>query len=626
MSDERDPVRDAFGDLASAPPPSDLADRIRIEVRSTPQRGRSFAWPAGLAAAAVVALAVVVVGLPFGRSAVPVPTGTQTSSPSDQGSSVPLASRGPDGLQADDLARATAEFTIGGFGVEIGQTVWIVGGPIEHDGVPSYLIQHFGDLDTGYKPAGVTGWLPATIAARVLVERGPVCPSDTSLAAVAALQPFERAVCFGWPQDLTFEPVTARDRSSGGGLSSRWISSDGKPDFFTGLPVYGLTPELAMPDDGWFRVTGHFDDPAAVECGEPAAVASCRERFTVTAVKPVDPPDTVLRGTWRKTAVAPIDGRTEHAMAWTGSEAVVWGGYSSSEDPNQSTFDGILPRGGAAYDPAADAWRLIPNAPIPGRASPLMAWTGQEIIVFGGRIGEATRLDGAAWNPTTNRWRKIAESPLTGAEPVGAWLDGRLLIVTSTAAAAYDPAADRWTALPPAPIRPGWRTAAVAADRLFIVAFGDGATPPVEWAVLDPVSTTWRHGVAPTTPLTAGIGFAGGDRVIATDTGLTFDPVTEAWGTGALCEGASSGTVWTGRVVLGIVAGWDTRTEQCLQLPPAPPRDPPFDDTNGREFAVGVWTGTQYLTWSGGTGGDIVWVPQDGAVFTPENDLGPCCG
>jgi hypothetical protein len=39
-----------------------------------------------------------------------------------------------------------------------------------------------------------------------------------------------------------------------------------------------------------------------------------------------------------------------------------------------------------------------------------------------------------------------------------------------------------------------------------------------------------------------------------------------------------------------------------------------------------VWTGRQYFTWSGGTGGDIVWVPKDGAVFTPDNDIGPCCG
>lgn len=101
---------------------------------------------------------------------------------------------------------------------------------------------------------------------------------------------------------------------------------------------------------------------------------------------------------------------------------------------------------------------------------------------------------------------------------------------------------------------------------------------------------------------------------------------TEVWGTGALCEGASSGTVWTGSVVLGIVAAWDTRIEQCLQLPPAPNRAPPFDNSNGREFAVGVWTGLQYVTWSGGNGGDIVWVPNDGAVFTPENDLGRCCG
>ena len=58
---------------------------------------------------------------------------------------------------------------------------------------------------------------------------------------------------------------------------------------------------------------------------------------------------------------------------------------------------------------------------------------------------------------------------------------------------------------------------------------------------------------------------------------------------------------------------------------PGPPQEPPFDNTNGRG-GPGVWTGTQYITWSGGTGGDIVWVPKDGAVFTPKNDLGPCCG
>jgi hypothetical protein len=86
----------------------------------------------------------------------------------------------------------------------------------------------------------------------------------------------------------------------------------------------------------------------------------------------------------------------------------------------------------------------------------------------------------------------------------------------------------------------------------------------------------------------------------------------------------SAGTVWTGGYLVGVTAAW--RFDECLQLPPAPKRERPFNDTNGREFPVAVWTGHQYLTWSGGTGGDIVWVPKDGAVFTPENDIGPCCG
>jgi hypothetical protein len=309
-------------------------------------------------------------------------------------------------------------------------------------------------------------------------------------------------------------------------------------------------------------------------------------------------------------------------MAWTGAEAVIWGGIASSEA--HSVFDGVLPRDGAAYDPVHDRWRMIPAAPIPGRTSPIVVWTGSEVAVFGGQIGEQWRLDGAAWNPITNRWRTIGRSPLTGSGAVGAWLDGRLYVVTSDAAASWNAASDSWTILPTAPIRPGWRTAAVAAGRLFVVAYGDGATPPVEWAVLDPVASAWEHGIAPLDPLTAGVGFVGaGDRVVVTDTGDTFDPVAEKWATTTTCEGVSAGTVWTGRYLLGVTAAWDSRDGgDCVQLPPAPKRQPPFDTTNGREFPVAVWTGRLYVTWSGGTGGDIVWVPKDGAMFRPADDLG----
>ncbi|HEX5824912.1 MAG TPA: hypothetical protein VFY18_10685, partial [Candidatus Limnocylindrales bacterium] len=596
MSTERDALRDLFDPARDIRPPAELGPRIKADAAALGQRHPARPrWLAGLAAAAAVAVVAVGIGL---RSSAPPstrPSGSPDAMAPSNEASPGLASRGPTGLGADKVARAIREIAMPtDLPVSVGQTVLIVGGPIEHDGVLSFLIQHFGDTDAGFRLEGDLAWMPATIAATSLVEAPPTCPTDLSLSNVAALQPFERMVCFGG-RDLTFEPVTARDRSYGGKTSNRWISTDGQPDFFTGLPVY-LTPKLAMPDTGWFRVTGHFDDPASFDCGDPGEVAWCRERFIVTAVVPVDPPEFVIPGTWRATKLPPIDGRIDHAMVWTGTEAVVWGGVSSSSEPGHSVFDGTLPRNGAAYDPAKDRWRIIPNAPIQGRSFPVMAWTGQEVVVFGGWVGETTRLDGAAWDPTSNAWRKIATSPLTGKEPIGAWLDDRLYVVTSNAAAAYDPATDRWTTLPAAPIRTGWQTAAVAAGRLFVIAFGDGATGSPQWAVLDPATGTWSHGDAPIDAMEAGIGFAGaGDLIVSTDHGATFDPLTGVWGSSGPCPGVSAGTVWTGGYLLGVTGAW--RFDECWQLPPAPPREPPFDGSNGREFPVAVWTGRQYITW-----------------------------
>jgi hypothetical protein len=604
--------------------PREVAAATGAAVRTQSQARQRPRWLLAVAAAitlAVVATALAIVGssLDDRRPETTPPSASPASSSLEPSESAAAAT----GLPAGTIAVARRDVSMPtNLEVSTGQTVFIVAGPVDHAGVPSYLIQHFGDNDKGYRPDGDVGWIPAETAEADLAPTSLPCPADTAdLSAVAALQPFARLVCFG-ARDLTFPSVTASDMSVGAKTSRRWISTDRRPDFFTGLPVYGLTPSLAMPDGKWFRVTGHFDAPDSGSCGDIGQVVWCRERFVVTAVEPVAAPDFVLPGAWRATKLPPIDGRTEHSMVWTGKEAVIWGGFASS--PNQSVFDAATPRGGAAYDPATDRWRKVPDAPIPGRGSALMAWTGREVVVFGGWAAEVSRLDGAAWNPVTNKWRKIARSPLTGKETVGGWLADRLYVVTSTSAAAYDPEADRWTELPPAPVRVGWRTVAVAAGRLFIVAFGDGATPPVDWAVLDPATGTWTNGKAPLDPLVAGVVFKGaGDLIVVTDTGDTFDPLTATWGTGAKCEGVSAGTVWTGAWLLGVTAAWNRGSGDCLQLPPGPPREPPFDDSNGREFPVAVWTGTEYITWSGGNGGDIVWMPKDGAVFTPVLDLGP---
>jgi hypothetical protein len=575
---------------------------------------------------AIVAAMLAVVGVAVAVGALQPVDVAVTPSPSE----APIATLStsetpsPAGLVPGTVVRATGEValdTSDSWSIRSGQLAYIVEGPLPgRDGAPSYRLQTWGDLTSGLKPDTVFGLAAATDVETKLVMAPPDCPTgEPTLGSIAALQPFERLVCFG-SRELTFGPVTASTYSVGARTSPRWLSAEGRPDFFTGLPYYTADQGTAIADGEWVSVTGHFDEPSSLDCGDPGDVVWCRERFFITSTRPVDAPSFVLTGTWRQTALPPIDGRTEHRLVWTGREMLVWGGYASNEVT--SVFDAAVPSDGAAYNPATDQWRPIPAAPVAGRGSPLTAWTGSEMLVFGGATFDASGvkalLDGAAYDPSTDTWRKIAASPLTGDGVVGGWLSNRLVVITSTAAAAYDPATDRWTGLPPAPIRPGWRTAVVAGGRLIVIAFGDGATPPAQESTLDPTTWTWASADLAIDPQMAGMDFIGiGDGVVSPLTGQTFDPISREWGSVTACERASGG-IWTGRFILSHIGAWDSVTDTCLDVPPSPPREPPFNESNGREFAVAVWTGEEYLTWSGGNGGDIVWVPKDGAAFRPE--------
>ena len=250
-----------------------------------------------------------------------------------------------------------------------------------------------------------------------------------------------------------------------------------------------------------------------------------------------------------------------------------------------------------------------------------MVWSPDAGVatVWGGWVGEQSRIDGATYNPSTDTWEAIPDAPFTASPGLGLDFDGRLLAIADSGAAIFDPTARLWTSLPRASLRPGWRVGAVIGDLVLVVAFGDGASGVVEGAVLDVTAGSWTKVSVPFDPIVAGSSmFSVGSVALIPELGLAFDPNALEWQSVPDCPGAAAGGVWTGTQLIGVRGAYEPLLAQCFRLPDPPRRAPPFDGTSGREFAVGVWTGSEYVTWSGGTGGDTVWVPNDGAVFRPD--------
>ncbi len=157
---------------------------------------------------------------------------------------------------------------------------------------------------------------------------------------------------------------------------------------------------------------------------------------------------------------------------------VVWGGGFCKANPCQ--FDNVEPLAdGGAYDPAADTWRQIAQAPLAARTGTAWAWTGKEVLVWGGGVGTTQVFgDGAAYDPAADRWRVLPPAPVSartapaavwsgremlmwgGIAPPGAGenssldriIERRSLLTPVDDGAAYDPATDRWRTLEPVPL------------------------------------------------------------------------------------------------------------------------------------------------------------------------------
>lgn len=161
---------------------------------------------------------------------------------------------------------------------------------------------------------------------------------------------------------------------------------------------------------------------------------------------------------WRRLPPAPLAARNA-VGAWTGRELVVAGGHD---------LRGTVFSDAAAYDPATLVWRRLPPMPAP-RASAVAVWDGSEVVLVGG-VGPYAAYgptppyrDGVAYDPRSNRWRSLPAGDVGRVDHAATWTGQRLLVwggrtvrggteVVPPHGTAYDPVRDRWSELPAAPL------------------------------------------------------------------------------------------------------------------------------------------------------------------------------
>ena len=189
-------------------------------------------------------------------------------------------------------------------------------------------------------------------------------------------------------------------------------------------------------------------------------------------------------------------GREYPDLAWTGAELLVWGGRRQySADPvEQWVADGLV------YDYASGSWRPMnpDGAPPVGGVFSSVAWTGAELIVWGGSSSTSV---GARYDPRSDTWSSMSNrgSPSPRVSAASAWT-GRELVVFGgsnergdlTDGGAYDPTTDTWR---PISTRgaPGPRAyKGLAAWTGSEVAVWSNAEGCPHGAFYDPVTDMWR--------------------------------------------------------------------------------------------------------------------------------------
>ncbi len=303
-------------------------------------------------------------------------------------------------------------------------------------------------------------------------------------------------------------------------------------------------------------------------------------------------------------------GRVFFSAVWTGSRLAIWGGATGVG--SGATYLNT----GALYNPQNDQWKDISTSQAPSpRASHAMVWSGSRMVVWGGYDGTSYVASGGRYDPESDTWTTVttAGAPSARSGSTAVWTGSRMIVWGGLEAVGggklssggmYDPLQDLWAATNPAdaPAARSGHTAVVDASGRMIVWGGTiaGGNPIASGGLLDPGANSWSA-------LTASGAPTGRDQHTAVWSGSRmivwggfpfigsissrYDPAGDTWSGPYRPVGSSQTTgVWTGSLIL-------------IGAPPLLERYDP---------ALDLWSPASTLNAPAGTGpvGSKVWTGQ----------------
>ena len=360
------------------------------------------------------------------------------------------------------------------------------------------------------------------------------------------------------------------------------------------------------------------------EAQVPVTMAAVSANYTLPTA--ASPSGGCTDNTWTSTSLtnAPA-GRAQHAAVWTGSEMIVWGGYTGLSFLNT----------GGRYNPSTDSWTATSttNAPA-GRYYHTAVWTGTQMIAWGG-YGNAGYLNtGGRYNPGTNSWTasSTTNAPAGRYYHTAVWTGSQMIVwggsggsVELGTGGRYNPSTDSWiaTSTTSAPDGRDVHTAVWTGSQMIVwggynsnigsLNTGGRYNPSTDsWTVTSTTNAPagrYHHTAVWTGSqmiVWGGIGFGGSDL----NTGGRYDPGANSW-TATTSTGAPNGRdshtgVWTGSEMIvwgGISSGYlntgGRYNPSSNSWTATSTTNAPF----GVAYHTAVWTGSQMIIWGGYDGG-----------------------